>query len=488
MTLKDLFPTIEFSTDITIHNIQNDSRHANKDTLFVAFTGFEIDVHDFIDDAYQHGCRYFLVAQDRFVALQDSYRDALFIPSVNLKEDMSQVILKFYNYPDKELVLIGITGTNGKTTTATLINQSLQLMGAKTACFGTVEWVVGDIVYPAPNTTPDFLTLIKLLRQAIDQKVTHVIMEVASHALDLGRVENLNFDCALFTNLTQDHLDYHGTFEKYYRVKSQLFLKLLAQSCKKNKKSFVNADDLYGQRLLKELGERGIPTTSLSIEGQGVWNATNINLTINNTEFTLSNGEISIAVNSNLLGMINVQNIMMAFVLLRHLGYSDDNILFYIPNITILGRLQKVHSPKGVVFLVDYAHTPDALEKVISVVNNTLSSGKKSIVVFGAGGDRDTCKRPLMAQATKNAHIKIVTSDNPRTEDPKLIIQDIMRGFDSMTNIYQEIDRVQAIRLAYQKADQGDVILVAGKGHENYQIIGKSKIHFSDIEEIQKLL
>ena len=488
MNLKDLFPALTFSKDIIIQNIQNDSRQADKDTLFIAFTGFEVDVHEFIADAHLNGCRCFLVSQDKIENLQKTYSEALFIPSENLREDMSQVILKFYNYPDKELTLIGITGTNGKTTTATLINQSLRAMGVKTAFFGTVEWLVGDNVYPALNTTPDFLSLIKFFRQAIDQGITHVVMEVASHALSLGRVENLNFDCALFTNLTQDHLDYHGTFEEYYLAKSQLFFKLLANSCKKHKKAFINADDPYGQKLLQVLGERGIPTSSLSLEDQGVWNASDITLTVNNTEFNLNNSETTINIKTNLLGMINVQNIMMAFVLLKHLGYSDENILATMPNTTIPGRLQKVNSPKGVVFLVDYAHTPDALEKAISVVNDTLSSGKKSIVVFGAGGDRDPKKRPLMAQATKNAHITIVTSDNPRTEDPETIIQDIMKGFDSLDNVYQEVDRIKAIALAYQKAEQGDVVLVAGKGHENYQIIGKVKNHFSDVEEIEKLL
>ena len=487
MPLKALFPKFEIDSSIVISSLENDSRKADKDSLFIAYIGFEVDVHNYINDAYGRGCRNFLIDGERTPAFQKNFPDALFIPSDDLKMDMSKIALQFYHHPDHSLILIGITGTNGKTTTATLINQSLRAMGEETAFFGTVEWLVGDQSYEAQNTTPDFLTLIKLLHQAVKSNIRFVVMEVASHALSLGRVEGLNFDYAAFTNLTQDHLDYHGSLEEYFMAKSRLFVELLADSNKRNKRAFINGDDPYGQRLLRVLGERGIPSDSLSLEGKGLFNARDIQLSTQGIQYTISYHNKLIKVQSSLLGHINVENTIMAYAILDKMGFDENDILKSIAQAVIPGRLQKIIAPNGVVFLVDYSHTPDALVKAIDVVNSIIDEGKRSIVVFGAGGDRDKTKRPLMAKASEKADIVIVTSDNPRTEDPDTIINDIMAGFTSSQNIYKEIDRRDAITLAYEKAQKGDVILVAGKGHEDYQIIGKTKFHFSDVEEIKKL-
>lgn len=485
MELRVLFP--EFKNSSVISSIENDSRNVQKDSLFIAYIGFEVDIHHYIPDAYANGCRYFLVDIDRLENFQAQFLDAVFIPSLDLKTDLSKIALKFYQYPDHHLTLIGITGTNGKTTTASLVDQGLRESGKTTAFFGTVEWRVGDQVYLAHNTTPDFLVLVKLLHQAVKDNINYVVMEVASHALSLGRVEGLNFDFAIFTNLTQDHLDYHGSLEEYYLAKSKLFVELLANSHKKNKRAFINADDPYGQRLLKVLGERGIPTDSLSLQDVGVWNAQDIQLSVQNTKYMLRYNDTEISITTSLLGIINVQNTMMAYAILYHLGIDQNLILKSLETSFVIGRLQKVIASNGVIFLVDYAHTPDALSKAIDVVNAILVEGCRSIVVFGAGGDRDSSKRPLMAQASEKANLIIVTSDNPRTEDPKKILDDIMTGFVSTKNIYQEINRTKAITLAYEKAQKGDVILVAGKGHEEYQIIGNTKTYFSDIEEIKKI-
>lgn len=484
-TLNQLFPQLSIS--VSIHDIHNDSRLVDQHSLFIAYTGFEINLHSFIPAAYENGCRYFLVDNSVFTKLSQQFPDAIFIPTDNLKQDSAKIIWEFYNHPDKNLCVIGVTGTNGKTTTATLINQSLKALGNKTTFFGTVEWWVGDKSYPASNTTPDLLQFVKFLQQSVQEGVSHVVMEIASHALSLGRVEYLNIDYALFTNLTQDHLDFHGNFEEYFSAKSSLFLNLLANSSKIPKKAIINADDEYGQQLLQQLGGRGIPSESLSINEIGSWNATQIHLTVNHTDFVLQSSTESIKINSSLLGLINVQNLMMAIVLLKELAYSNEQILSVINQISIPGRLQKINAPNGAVFLVDYAHTPDALEKAIDVVKAVLSPEKKAIVVFGAGGDRDRTKRPLMAKATSQADVVIITSDNPRTEDPIQILDDIATGFDSNTTFFQEVDRKKALSLAYQHSQSGDVILVAGKGHENYQIIGKIKHDFSDIEEIERL-
>ncbi|MGL5955959.1 MAG: UDP-N-acetylmuramoyl-L-alanyl-D-glutamate--2,6-diaminopimelate ligase [Brevinema sp.] len=483
--LQELFPHQRLEQNPLVYSLHNDSRLVDSQSLFIAYTGFERDLHDYIGDAYQRGGRFFFVDQQRVDQLRQNYPDALFIPSEDLKKESASLILSFFDHPDQELCLIGITGTNGKTTTATLINQSLKLLGQETAFFGTVEWSVGTRILTAPNTTPDLLMLVKYLREAVDLGISYVVMEVASHALDLGRVEFLNVDYALFTNLTQDHLDYHHTLEDYFLAKSKLFLELLARSSKKPRKAFVNADDEYGQRLLKSLGGRGIPAESLALTGIGSWNAEQIVLSVDQTSFLLKSDREEIVIQSSLLGLINVQNLMMAVVLLRHLGYSAEQICMVIHNITIPGRLQKIISPKKSVFLVDYAHTPDALQKALAVIRAV--SDKKAIVVFGAGGDRDKTKRPLMAQAIDQADIVIVTSDNPRTEDPNIIIDDIMLGFNRSEHIYREPDRKKALALAYEIAEEKDVVLVAGKGHEDYQIIGHTKIYFSDYEEILKL-
>ncbi|MGL4677434.1 MAG: UDP-N-acetylmuramoyl-L-alanyl-D-glutamate--2,6-diaminopimelate ligase [Brevinema sp.] len=486
-TLQQLFPNQRFTQNPLIHSLHNDSRLVDSHSLFIAYTGFERDLHNYIGDAYQRGGRSFFVDAKKVPQLQKSYPDALFVPSNDLKTESALLILAFYDYPDKELCLIGITGTNGKTTTASLINQSLKILGKDTAFFGTIKWSIGTKTLPALNTSPDLLALVKYLKEAVEVGIAYAIMEVTSHALDLGRVEFLNFDYALFTNLTQDHLDYHHTLEEYYLAKSKLFLELLAHSSKKPKRALVNADDAYGQRLLKSLGGRGIPADSLSLVGVGSWNAEQITLTIDQTSFLLKSEREEFRIHSALLGLINVQNLMMAVVLLRYLGYSAEDISVVIQNIMIPGRLQKIITPKKSVFLVDYAHTPDALQKALAVIGAVSDPNKKAIVVFGAGGDRDQTKRPLMAQAVAQADVVIVTSDNPRTEDPKIIIDHIMVGFTNHEHVYREQDRKKALVLAYELAEERDVVLVAGKGHEDYQILGCTKTYFSDYEEILKL-
>jgi len=489
MELIKIFPEIQFSTHINmefqITNISNDSRDVDENSLFIAYTGFEIDLHQYIKKAYDKGCRHFVVNENY---INNNLDDGIFIYSKNLKNDNSKIILRFYDYPDRKLILIGITGTNGKTTTAEIINQSIQKQGFKTAFLGTIKWEIGDKQYQVLNTTPDLIVLVKYLFEAVQQNINYIIMEVASHAISMGRVEGLSFDIAGFTNLTQDHLDYHGTLEDYFHTKTLLFTKILVNSKKKNKKSFINSDDQYGQRLCRLLDKLSINYDTLSLYDKGNINTLNIKLSIMNTQFDLNYHDERIFIKTSLLGKINIQNISMAYAILRFLKFKNEDILNSFQEIIIPGRLEKVISPKGIIFLIDYAHTPDALEKVINVVNDTKQQRAQTIIIFGAGGDRDRSKRPLMAKACQNADIIIVSSDNPRTEDPQEIITDILQGFTKeQKNIYQEIDRIKAIQLAYELAKKDDIIIIAGKGHEDCQIIGKMKIHLSDIEQAQKL-
>ncbi|MGL4561357.1 MAG: UDP-N-acetylmuramoyl-L-alanyl-D-glutamate--2,6-diaminopimelate ligase [Brevinema sp.] len=486
MKLSLLFPDINHSQDMDILEITNDSREVHAQTLFIAYTGFEKDLHQYIDDAYQNGCRYFLIDESK--NHQFHYADALFIPSTNLKKEAARVALKFYDYPDKDLYIIGITGTNGKTTTSMLIDQALNNLGYQTAFFGTVEWKIGLEKFEALNTTPDLLELVKFLRQAVDNNIKFVVMEVASHALSMGRVENISFDVAAFTNLTQDHLDYHGDFEHYFNAKKYLFTDILVQSSKIKKKAFINTDDEYGQRLSHILEKQGVDFESLSLYGKGSYDVDLVEQTIESTKFIIHHQGQDIRIESSLIGLFNIYNFTMAYMILSHIGIDSQLLLKALHNISIPGRFQKYVSPNNMTFLIDYAHTPDALDKAVTAIHQTLSFHQKLIVVFGAGGDRDKTKRPLMAQAASKGDIVIVTSDNPRTEDPQKIIDDIMTGFDpNQTSVYQEINRSHAIALAYQLAKSGDVILLAGKGHEEYQIIGKKKYYFSDLEEIKKV-
>ncbi|MGL4388763.1 MAG: UDP-N-acetylmuramoyl-L-alanyl-D-glutamate--2,6-diaminopimelate ligase [Brevinema sp.] len=485
MKLSALFLYQNIEQDIDIIDITNDSRKAVSNTLFIAHTGFEKDLHQYISNAYQNGCRHFLIDKSRLHEFD--YLDALFITTKNLKKEATRIIHTFFNHPDKDMFLIGITGTNGKTTTATLINKALHTLGQKTAFFGTVEWIIGSENLNAPNTTPDLIDLMRFLRKAVDQGIKYLVMEVASHALSLGRVEDLAFDAVCFTNLTQDHLDYHGDFEHYFDAKKYLFTHLLAQSSKSSKKAFINIDDPYGKRLADILSKDHIDFDSLSLESNASYYVDQVEQSTIATKFIIHESDQKITTTSTLLGLFNVYNFMMAYMVLRYIGFDKDVTLNALQNISVSGRLEKYISPNQVTFLIDYAHTPDALDKAIETIQKTLSSGYKSIVVFGAGGDRDPLKRPLMAQSASKADIVIVTSDNPRTEDPQKIIDQVIKGFLDLSSVYQEINRSKAIQLAYDLARPGDVILIAGKGHENYQVIGTQKIDFSDLEEVKKV-
>ncbi|MGL4394460.1 MAG: UDP-N-acetylmuramoyl-L-alanyl-D-glutamate--2,6-diaminopimelate ligase [Brevinema sp.] len=485
MLLSLLFPGEKIMQDREILDITNDSRKASEDTLFIAYTGFEKDLHQYISNAYENGCRTFLIDEKRATEFQNL--EGIFFTAKNLKQESAQLIHKFYGHPDQEMCIIGVTGTNGKTTTATLINKALQKLGHETLFFGTVEWSIGSVSVEAPNTTPDLIELMSFLRKAVDQGIKYLVMEVASHALSMGRVEDVSFDAVCFTNLTQDHLDYHGDFESYFAAKKYLFTHLLARSTKLNKKAFINVDDTYGQRLADILMTDKIPFATLSMEKTATCRVDNIIQSVENTSFTIQQDNEILDIESDLLGLFNVYNLSMAIMVLMHLGIEEEAVLEAIGGITVAGRLEKYISPNNVTFLIDYAHTPDALEKAVETVQATLSPNNKSLIVFGAGGDRDPIKRPLMAQAVAKGNIIIATSDNPRTEDPEKILDDVMKGFADLTNVHREIDRAKAIKLAYSLANSGDVILIAGKGHENYQIIGKEKIHFSDLEEAKKV-
>ncbi len=380
--------------------------------------------------------------------------------------------------------MIGITGTNGKTTTSHLVKAILEAAGEKVGLVGTIEYKIGERIIPATHTTPESLELNELFASMVESNCTSVSMEVSSHALDQSRIYGLDFDVAIFTNLTQDHLDYHGTMEKYFETKKSLFTELKPTSC-----AVINHDDRWGVQIHDSIKTRAI---SYGITSAADVQVKDMKFGINGTALIVSNGYGEFTFTTPLIGKFNVYNVLAAYSAGIAMGIAHKHILIGINNLkNIRGRFERIISPAGWTAIIDYAHTPDALENCLKTIQDILPTQNRGriITVFGAGGDRDKTKRPLMGRiAGDYSDIVIVTSDNPRTEKPEKIIDDIMRGVIRHASVLREIDRRTAIERALSCAQRGDVILIAGKGHEDYQVIGQEKIHFSDREVVESLI
>ncbi|MGL5962707.1 MAG: UDP-N-acetylmuramoyl-L-alanyl-D-glutamate--2,6-diaminopimelate ligase [Cetobacterium sp.] len=452
--MEKIFKNIDFKVlklsnkDIYSGNIEYDSRKIKQGDIFVALKGSLVDGHKYINTALEKGASAIIVSEE-----VELVGDASYFLVQNLREQLGKIASNFYDHPEKKLKVIGVTGTNGKTTTTYLIEQILG--EEKVARIGTVEYKIGDEIIEAPNTTPESLDIIKMSKKAVDKGLKYLVMEVSSHGLTSGRVDMLNFDIAVFTNLTPEHLDYHKDMEDYFRAKKILFQKL------KNKSNgIINIDDSYGKRIFEEFSGKSY---SLDV-------AADLNL------------EDIKKLKPTLLGKFNMYNVLGAIGVARLLNIDEDLIKERVQKIkSAPGRFETVCAGQNFKVIVDYAHTGDALENILGGVIELGESGK-IITVFGCGGDRDKIKRPIMAKiAEKYSDIVIVTSDNPRTENPDDIISDIVKGFENK-NYIVEIDRKEAIKKAVLKAEKNDIILIAGKGHETYQILGTTKIHFDDRE------
>ena len=460
----------EINENISAENMEYDSRKINKDDIFIALTGHTVDGHDFIEKAVEKG------AETIFV----SRKDIQFIDGINyyyienLSEEMGKIASNFYGYPQNNLKIIGVTGTNGKTTT-TYILESL-LGEDKTARLGTVEYKVGDEVIPAPNTTPMSLDIVKMCKKAVDKNLKYLVMEISSHGLELGRVNMLKLDAAIFTNLTQDHLDFHKTMENYFHAKKKIFTLL-----KDMRNSVINIDDEYGKKYMEYTNGISYGLEKGDITGK----IENISRHGQKVELKIFNNRYEIEL--KLLGKFNLYNLLGAIGVVKCFGMKDEEIIEKIKNIHgAPGRFEPVKIDADFTVIVDYAHTGDALENILKSVNE-LKTGRV-ISVFGCGGDRDKGKRPIMAEiAEKYSDFTIATSDNPRTEDPEEILKDVAKGLKKENHII-EVDRKKAIAIAVQKAKKDDIIVIAGKGHETYQIIGREKIHFDDREAVQEAL
>ncbi|MCK9409243.1 MAG: UDP-N-acetylmuramoyl-L-alanyl-D-glutamate--2,6-diaminopimelate ligase [Bacteroidetes bacterium] len=466
--------------DVKISGIQYDSRKVLRENLFVALKGSGADGHKFLSSAIANGAKVIVIEDDQ--AIPDSmcmHTGTVKVVVGNTRKALSRIAANYYGTPAASMTMIGVTGTNGKTTTTYLVKQMLEAESKnKVGMIGTVENAIGDEKFPATHTTPESLELHQLFAQMVKNGCTHCVMEVSSHALHQYRTDGIPFAAAVFTNLTQDHLDYHGTMDEYCRTKKVLFDGLLDQSI-----AVINVDSEYAAAMVKDCKARKI---SYSILSAADLQAKDLSVTVNGFTATIDGPAIS----TKLVGRFNVYNFLGAYGVLKGLGMSlsPERCAELNP---APGRFEQIQSPAGWTAIVDYAHTPDALENCLQTIHDVLPKKRTTsiITVFGAGGDRDITKRSKMgAIAERLSDVVIVTSDNPRTEDPMTIINQIVDGILDKMKTIVEADRAKAIARGLSLAKAGDVILIAGKGHEDYQVIGKEKSHFSDKEEILKYI
>ncbi len=475
------------ATKAMVTGVTTDSRKVEQGSLFICLRGVHVDGHDFARRAAEAGASA-IVAE---VPLELPATVTQFIVP-DTRAAMQEIIPFFYDYPAQDMRIIGVTGTNGKTTVTHMIAHLLRHQGATVGLIGTVHVLIGEQEYPTVNTTPDVDTMQFWLARMKAAGVTHVIMEVSSHALALGRVAGIEFDVAVFTNLTQDHLDFHGTMEAYAQAKQSLFTQIGQTGQKSHKAAVINGDDPYGQMM-----ERAVAAgdCDLILYGMGESvqvRAKNSIVTAAGSDFTLVVDGVEYPCRTNIMGTFNIYNMLAAIAVARHEGMKMADILVALGRFrSVAGRFEQIDEGQDFAVIVDYAHTPDGLEKILRTARE-MTSGRV-LIAFGCGGDRDASKRPIMGEiAARYANVVWVTSDNPRTEDPEQIIEQVyagcLRSKAAYTEIYREPDRRRAIAEVVGMARTGDVVLIAGKGHEDYQIIGEEKIHFDDREEARRVL
>jgi UDP-N-acetylmuramoyl-L-alanyl-D-glutamate--2,6-diaminopimelate ligase len=460
------------SLDREVDGIFYDSRRVQKNGLYVAVRGAHFDGHKFTEQAIERGASAIVVERP------ESHSRATSLVVADSRVALADLAFTFYQKPALRLKMAGVTGTNGKTTTTFLIKHICENAGLRSGLIGTVRYEIGERILPATRTTPESLDLQELLAQMTGAGCKAAVMEVSSHALAQERTRGLEWDVAVFTNLTQDHLDFHETMANYFEAKARLFTGLTSQPNKKEGKAVINIDDPHGEKLIARLG-RDIPVITYGMSARADFRASNYRAEFSGTSFQLdARGKIYL-VRVPLIGRFNVSNAMAALAAANSLGVSlREAVLSLAKSPQVPGRLESVPAKRQFQVFVDYAHTPDALLNVLKTLREL--NPRRLIVVFGAGGDRDQQKRPLMGRAAdQNADYSIITSDNPRKEDPLAIIEEVKKGVRS-TNFETVPDRAEAIARAIALAQPRDIILIAGKGHETYQEFADHTIPFDD--------
>ncbi|QQQ27199.1 UDP-N-acetylmuramoyl-L-alanyl-D-glutamate--2,6-diaminopimelate ligase [Chryseobacterium indoltheticum] len=475
--LLNRIPVLEIhgKNDREVSALVFDSRKVTEDSLYVAVKGTVADGHSFIASSIEKGAKTVVCEE----LPENLDQNITYIKVKDSSKTLGQLASNFYGNPSEKLKLIGVTGTNGKTSVSTLLFDVFKNLGYNSALLSTVEIRVGDEIIPATHTTPDVITINQILAKAVESGCEFAFMEVSSHGISQNRTEGLHFKIAGFTNLTHDHLDYHKTFDEYLKTKKRFFDELNDDAI-----AITNVDDKNGNVILQNTKAK---KKSYALKTMADYHGRTLEVDFNGMLLNFNGKEFW----TTLTGKFNVYNLLLVFGIASELGFQQEEILQAISILKrVSGRFETFKSDGGIFFIVDYAHTPDALENVLDSVNDIRTKNERLITVFGCGGDRDHSKRPEMGNiATKKSTLAIITSDNPRTEDPAVIIKEIESGVEPQNfSKYTSIpDRREAIKMAIKFAEPKDIIVVAGKGHENYQEINGVKHHFDDKEVINEL-
>ncbi|EGT3615669.1 UDP-N-acetylmuramoyl-L-alanyl-D-glutamate--2,6-diaminopimelate ligase [Clostridium perfringens] len=481
MILKSLlngldYEVIKGNEESKIQDIRYDNRKIEQGDIFVCVKGFKVDGHSFIGDAVKRGASVIIVQEDVNIP-----EDITIIKVKDTRKALAVMSSNYFGNPKDKLKIIGITGTNGKTTSAFIIKSILEKAGFKTGLIGTIANYIGNKKIDAVRTTPESYELHELFKDMVEAGAEYCVMEVSSHSLELDRVYGVQFIEGIFTNLTRDHLDFHKTFENYYNAKFKLF--------ERSNHSIINLDDPYGTNIVEDIEKRGVKTkvSTFSVEKDSDFKAFEIKSHSNGSEFKVNLDKIE-EFSINIPGEYNIYNSLGCIICAYNLNIPVEKIKEGLSDVVIPGRCELVAKEKNLPYsiIIDYAHTPDGLENILSTVKAFTKN--RMISVFGCGGDRDKVKRPQMGEiGCKLSDVVIITSDNPRSEEPMDIINDIVKPL-KYDNFEIEVNRKEAIRKAMNMALEGDVIVIAGKGHETYQILKDETIHFDEREVVYDIL
>lgn len=468
--------SIKGDAEVEVKSITSDSRQVQSGSLFIAVEGICTDGHSYIGKAIEQEAA--VVVYDKPV-IEEYFSRVTYVQVENSAIALALIASEWYGNPSEQLQLVGVTGTNGKTTVATLLYQMFRHLGFRAGLLSTVSNYVNDEKYPTTHTTLDPITLNSYLRKMVDAGCTHAFMEVSSHAIHQKRVHGLHFAGGIFTNLTQDHLDYHNNMLEYRNVKKSFFDGLPSEAF-----ALTNIDDKNGQVMVQNTKAK---IYTYSVKNMADFKARIFEKHFEGTDIEINGRQLTV----QFVGVFNVYNLLAVYGASRLLGLDEDDVLKTLSVLKpVAGRFQTLHSPKGFTAIVDYAHTPDAITNVLNAIHEVLDRKGSVITVVGCGGNRDKTKRPIMAREAVRLSDKVIfTSDNPRFEEPEDILNDMLAGLseEEKADTLTIVDRREAIKTACALAKKGDVVLIAGKGHEDYQDVKGVKHHFDDREEVEKI-